>query len=362
MLNLFQAGQTESMSEITNDLFASFDELGGSGMSDTITYTGADGKPVSTSVSNALKSTTEKGISTKAIEKSIKTSFLLDYPSLYSVQNSVTLRDNVLAGGRWVDIYTDADKQANLKAKADSSIDKINLKDTVNIGNDALKGVLISFNDRLEKAVDDKIVKERYDMDIVIPTTYEHRENSKISKGVRPLKRTAENNFTTSYEIFYFGKSANLINNAQELSIYRGSFRNLSSLTGINYTTNGINYATLASDENPSKTPQESTNLQLKSVGASYDLFSTQVEANRGYNLQNTQTEYDSYEENKTYAKRGTECKKRTINIRGWKRFCRQMEHKADENGGYETLSDFAQRRRGGASPLNLDFDLLTNL
>jgi hypothetical protein len=292
MLNLFQAGQTDSMSDITDDLFASFNELGGNGMSDTFTYTGADGKPVTSNVSDALGSTTEKGVSTKTVEKSIKTSFLLDYPSLYSVQNSVTLRDNVLAGGRWVDIYRDGNSttgQANLKAKADSSLDKINLKDTVNIGNDALKGILISFNDRLEKAVDDKIEKEKYDMDIVIPTEY-WKETSfrKRGKCIRQPNR---------YKNYYFGKEASLIANAQELSIYRGTYRNLTGLVGITYPT--LPYS--ATTENPIKSPLDTTNLQNKSIGASYDIFSTQVEGNRAYNLTNTQNEYDRYEENKDF-------------------------------------------------------------
>jgi len=68
-----------------------------------------------------------------------------------------------------------------------------------------------------------EIAKENYDMDIVLPVSYRKEESQKkLSKCIK---------MPTSYEVYYFGKHTNLINNAKELSMYRGTFRNLSSLS-----------------------------------------------------------------------------------------------------------------------------------
>jgi len=48
---------------------------------------------------------------------------------------------------------------------------------------------------------------------------------------VKVCKNKINKYLESKFEVFYFGKSANLIQNAQELSIYRGSFRNLSTLS-----------------------------------------------------------------------------------------------------------------------------------
>jgi hypothetical protein len=175
--------------------------------------------------------------------------------------------------------------------------------------------------------------------------------------------------------VFYFGKSANLIQNAQELSIYRGTFRNLTTLSGVNYPA--IPFVS----NNPIKSNQDTTKLQNKSIGASYDIFSTQVEANRGYNLMNTQQEYERYQENKSYAKWNLVCTKRRPFSRR-KMVCTQVESRPilykdmgngqcspyDKTNGIpinkdednkdvscENLSEFTERRWGGASPVNLD-------
>jgi hypothetical protein len=60
----------------------------------------------------------------------------VDFPDLFATQNGVTMRDNVLAGGRRVETYREdnsATGQAQLAAKVDSSIDIVNLKDKLNL-------------------------------------------------------------------------------------------------------------------------------------------------------------------------------------------------------------------------------------
>jgi hypothetical protein len=154
-------------------------------------------------------------------------------------------------------------------------------------------------------------------MDIVLPVEY-RRETSYRRRG----KCIRQPNLYTNY---YFGKDANLIQNGQELSIYRGTFRNLSTLSGITYpnlpnTTN-----------NPIKATQDTTTLQNKSVGASYDILSTQTEGNRAYNLLNTQDEYDRYEENKTFKedKFKQVCVK-PLKILRVRVYCRQRENQGN--------------------------------
>ncbi|MDR2416444.1 MAG: hypothetical protein LBD75_07825 [Candidatus Peribacteria bacterium] len=293
MLKTFQGTQNEGAATITNDLANVMKELGGS-----LSNENGGTLDIASQIAT-MESSTDKGVSTKVVEKSIKDSFLLDYPKIYSTKNAVTLRDNVMAGGRWLTGYQDEDG-AQLITRTDSSIDKINLKDIVNGGNESVQGALLSFNTALEKAVDKKIEEEKYDMDIVLPVSYATTQAEKVGGckrvlGIKICKNKTNKYLESKYEVFYFGKSANLISSAQELSIYRGSYRNLSTLSGINYTT-------LQSGSNPAKDTQDKTTLSNKSIGASYDIFSTQVEANRGYNLLNTQDEYNNYEKNKQYA------------------------------------------------------------
>jgi hypothetical protein len=170
MLRMFQGTQNEGAAAIANGLADVMKELGGN-----LTDENGNTLDIASEITQ-VESGTEKGLSTKVVEKSIKDSFLLDYPKVYSTKNAVTLRDNVMAGGRRLTGYQD-EEGAQLITTADSSIDKINLKDIVNGGNESVQGVLISFNTALENAVDKKIENEKYDMDIVIPTQYVEKQN-----------------------------------------------------------------------------------------------------------------------------------------------------------------------------------------
>lgn len=339
MLEIFKQNQDSEIKNIVGDLGESIKELGGEGLP-------TDFENISIS--------DQEGMSTKTVERSIKEGFVVNYPSLFSPQNSVAMRDNVIAWGRWIKEYKDSSNQTNLEAKVDSSSNRINLKDTINMGNTNIQGVLINYNNLLEKAIDQKIQKEKYDMDIVIPVQYrKETSRKKLRKCIR---------MPNLYEVFYFGKSASLINDAKELSIYRGTFRNLENLENISFSS-------LKNSTNPTTSKEDTTKTTLKSIGGSYDIFSTQVEGNRGYNLMNTRTEYERYEENKIHAEFTRKCNSR-FKILGIKIYCRQYENvgKGDCNpwdgnpnndGRCETLSAFAERQRGGASPMNLNSEKL---
>ena len=89
--------------------------------------------------------------------------------------------------------------------------------------------VLLDANTLLEKALYDKLNNENYDLHIPIPLVY---EDYQCLPG--PIKR-----IRGRYENFYFGKSAFDINSTQDISIYPGTWKNISSrqnLTSYNYT------------------------------------------------------------------------------------------------------------------------------
>jgi hypothetical protein len=165
MLQLFKGTQDEGVTDIVGGLSDQMQEVGLSGL---------DLGFENMSLAN------QEGISTKIIEKSIKEGFLINYPNLFSPQNGVVMRDNVIAGGRRIKPYQDTQDASNLEAKVDSSINRINLKDTLNMGNETLQGLLINFNTLLEKTVDKKIQTEKYDMDIVVPVSYDTTQAEKV--------------------------------------------------------------------------------------------------------------------------------------------------------------------------------------
>jgi hypothetical protein len=122
MLDLFKGNQDESATELIQGLNADLVALGGSEFPSTT----LDGKEL----------TEKEGISTLTTERSIKEGFLADFPQIFSPVNGETMRDNALAGGRRVETYREGNTQtgqAQLKAKTDSSIDMINLKDSINL-------------------------------------------------------------------------------------------------------------------------------------------------------------------------------------------------------------------------------------
>lgn len=179
---------------------------------------------------------------------------------------SVVQRENALAGGRWVKTITGSDGNVTLIPKVDSSAELIATKDLINGGNLQIQGVLTNFNTLLEQAVDKKIAKERYAMDFVLPVSYQYKERLGTYVDYpwwHPKSDRIEfSDFTTKYENFYFGKRASLIDSARELSMYRGSFRNLSSLQGVKYPE--LPYA--KEQENPVKTAYDKTNFSLSSL------------------------------------------------------------------------------------------------
>lgn len=279
---------------------------------------------------------------TKLLEQKIL-SFIKDYSNLISTPLLQTMNDNLKASNRW--------------DTAESHYQKIHLKDELLLGSKKTNGLLKSINDNLENFVDKKVEKEKYAMHLVVPTLFQ-REKDKKKRFLAKTYYIPE--YKDRYEFFYFWKNANTIRSAQEFSPFRGSYRNLKEIWA---------YSSLLQDSNnPIKSQYDTTNLQKKSIGASYDIFSTQVEGNRGFNILNTETEYALYQKEKTHAEVKRHCKKRRFWLkrsrvpcakreRSWIGTCKPESDNPKDRADCENFAQFGNRVWGGASPLNIDIE-----
>lgn len=226
-----------------------------------------------------------------------------------------------------------------------SVTDKIVQKDNRLLGDldNNVQPLLIQINDVLEKGLNDKIQQEKYYMTVPIPLTELDFEGKK--KWLIQKKCTWKT--YNYYENYFFGKNASSISSAEQTSIFKWTYQNLISISGQNIPTTG------------------------QSIGWSYKVFSTQIEANRGYDFNSTQEELDKYGKYKTNRQslRELTCNKYFL----WRKrlgICmkpktRSVDDSDDEDKCYvndtekqwgcEPLADFSSRLRGGASPLNID-------
>ncbi len=279
---------------------------------------------------------------TKLLEQKIL-SFVKGYSSLISTPLSQTMNDNLKASNRW--------------DTAESHYQKIHLKDELLLGSEKTNGLLKSINDNLENFVDKKVEKEKYAMHLVVPTLFQ-REKDKKKRFLAKTYYIPE--YKDRYEFFYFWKNASTIRSAEEFSPFRGSYRNLKEIW---------TYSSLLQDNNnPIKSQDDASNLQKKSIGASYDLFSTQVEGNRGFNILNTEAEYALYQKEKTHAEVKWHCKKRRFWLkrsrvpcakreRSWVGTCKPESDNPKDRADCENFAQFGNRVRGGATPLNIDIE-----
>ena len=294
----------------------------------------------------SLKNQWSDGMHTaKLVQQEIQDSYLADYDDLFSSTALSTMRENVLAGWRWLRTYENASGQTTLLANVDSSSSMIQLKDTMYLWNDNLQWLLENLNELMEKMIDKKIEDEKYSMDIVIPLEYKKVTWKKIDFKCRSL--------TDRFENFYFGSNARYIESAKELSIYRWTYRNLRNLDGVTYDS-------LLTGNNPVVGQFDKTDVRLKSIWASYDIFSDQAEWNRWYNMFGVDWDMDTYDGNKTTKKRKTEHKGifGRLKRRMWPEVCWNNDTLLKRifkwNDDCESLHEFAKRWWWWASPINL--------
>ena len=170
------------------------------------------------------------------------------------------------------------------------------------------KQKIIDYNDKLEIALDNKIDIEEYDMNVVIPTTIEKWQCKR--NGPDPKKW---------YEVYYFGKPAEEVQNAQDFGIYRGTYLNLRSLGWLqNYDiSTSLDYS------------------QNQSLGWTRWENNREVEAHRWYNF--SLVEYDQQE---------FERLKKMVPYRSWRKKFR------------DNIEAFVTYYRNGFTPLNIDPDV----
>ena len=200
--------------------------------------------------------------------------------------------------------------------------------------------LLIQINDVLESGLNAKIQEEKYYMTIPVPLSRLDFEGEKKRRKDTWKKYDY-------YENYFFGRNANSITSAEQTSIFKGTFQNLTSISGQNITK------------------------ARQSIGWSYNIFSTQIEANRWYDFNSTIEELDRYAKYKTNKQdlRELVCPKylfwrERLNICIKKR-ARWVDDNADGNKCYigdtekqwgcESLTDFSIRNRWGWSPLSMD-------
>ena len=223
--------------------------------------------------------------STKVIQQEIDTSFVSDYNNLFSQVSSSTMRENVFAWWRWIKEYTDKNWEKKMISNSDSTASKIQLKDEILLWNKEFQWLIENLNDLMENMIDKKIEEKNISMDIVVPISYKKLTKKRILlKCVSLLSR---------YENFYFGNNARLIDSAEDLSIYRWTYRNLWSLSWVTYDS-------LLVWKNSIKTDYEKTNLRLRSIWSSYDIFSNQAEWNRWYSMVDVEDDKDVFYANRT--------------------------------------------------------------
>jgi len=292
--------------------------------------------------------------------------FLKPYINLLNPNYLVLMRDNVAAAGRW----NEQNSSGKRLPSVDSHFEKITQRDSriINDLESKFQPLIIEFNNLLESAIDQKIEDEEYYMTVPIIKSYQYVKYENKEKELIPYVYTADRCEKVVDDVFvnfYFGMSLWSVLDAEQLSIYRGTFRN--------YGYVDISDASLSDIQDWPRPVSDLTWLDIskKSVWWSYGIFSLQVDANRAYNLMSASQEATAYVNEKIESNYVYDCGN-WYTIIGFKVFCKRMDlvpgssldDDEDEEGDvdpdlYETTTDFAIRNRGGASVINLDQDLL---
>lgn len=296
-------------------------------------------------VADSLLSDSSENHTTKMIQQEIETSMLADYNELFWKSILSTIRENIFAGWRWVKTGHDSNWKTTRVVDADNSASKIQLKDTMYLWNENLQWLLENLNLMMEKMVDKKIADNKYDMDIVIPVSYEKISGRRISTW---WHRTCYR-FVERFDNYYFWTNARYIDKAQDLSIYRWTYRNISDLDWVTFDS-------LKDSNNPTVGDYDPTNLKLKSIWSSYDIFSNQVEWNRWYMLTDVDKDLNTYYDKRTL-------KDWTVWYRG--RWGKVLDIVWPDSCGWdqicEDLFEFANRWWWWASPVNLDTESVSS-
>ncbi|HKL44560.1 MAG TPA: hypothetical protein VJ892_04785, partial [Candidatus Absconditabacterales bacterium] len=300
--------------------------------------------------------TDEMNTPTMSLEKMVKDGYIKSYSNLIGGTQLDNIVKNVETANRWIESYSGSNDSTKNRTALDTHYLKMEQKDETLLRLDGgLDPLIISFNEALEDIVNEKIEEEKYWLNEVIPLSYLKYDGFEKFPNINSTCTWKE---YEAYENYFFGMNADRINSMEQTSTYKGTYRNYEEID--NLTVEDIQ-----NSEHPSTDISDIISLNNKSIGGSYDIFATQVDANRGYNISNTVKELEIYELNKI-AKReywNTKCEKKFLGI-CWKKRKREPEEGNDDHlcnpgveeevGGCETPAEFGIRNWGGASPLNL--------
>ena len=341
LFDFFQKNDGQKVKEMVNDLEDALKDLGDK-----------------TAISGSFSNSSEAKTPTKMLKKKID-GHLQEYSSSLSVPLQRAIADNIEASNRWT-------------WGADTHQNKLQIKDQLTLWTNEIDGIIRGINDKLEKMVDNKVLTEKYEMKSVIPTLYKKEREHRILVKFWVWRLSFKLPFRVPehkdlFRFYYFWRDSSLLTSAEQSSIYRGTFRNLEKVW---------NYATIINNsDNPAKSNLDQTNLQSKSFWSSYDIFSTQVETNRGFNMMNSKAEYELYSKEKTHASFRSGCVRRYFGLpdwtgrfwipcqkyeRQWEGTCSPQSNDSRDRANCESFQQFWNRVRGWATPLNVDSEKMT--
>lgn len=288
---------------------------------------------------------------TKQIKATIDNWYLSNYTSIFGQKYLKTIKNNVETANRWIEAITWSNWTVSYWDALDTHYIKTEITDeTVLRSNWWVEPFIIMLNNALEEAVDKKVSDEKYRLNEVIPLTYLEYEWDK-----RFLWQCVWQVYN-AYENYFFWKSARFTQSMEETTTYRGTYRNYISI-------DNLTIQDIQNSENPS-TDISGLDLNKKSIGWSYEIFATQVDANRWYNYNNSKKENDMYNETKIakIENRNVNCVSKFLWI------CRKRRWSAESHTNWswcdlsedwdqwwcEDPMEYAIRIRWWASPLNL--------
>jgi len=321
MLDYMKTAVNDSMSGVVNGF------LDSAGSSD-----------LSSSLSSGFNDVWNSQIPTVMLSSVIK-ELIKTYDSLYPGVFMSQMRDNTQAASRWYKKASDG----SIVDAVDSHIGKVELKDSWVLW-DVWSGVsplLVNYNTKLEAKLDEEIVNKQWSLKVPVLDTWSYARYEKKSK-LAGIKKYCSTEQEDSYQNYYFGKKVSDIKDPQDLSIYKWTYRN----------STGLQYEPVYLDAARAKS------WFTQSLGASYGVFDTQIEANRGYNIFSAARESDVYNDNKKPLYISASCSNWSKFL-WWKLYCKSYSFKVDDASKIESPSQFAQRNWWGASSLNLDTWLL---
>ena len=271
MIKVLQWQRNKEIANIMEDLNEAYADLGSTGFE----------------IWDLSVITEDSNTPTMQIKSLLDNWYLSKYSSLFWPKYLKVIKSNVETANRWTEIRTWSNWNQIYSDALDTHYTSAEILDETTLRmNWWVEPFLIMINNALQEAVDTKVENEKYRMNEVIPLTY-----LKYSWLARWLWKCVWDKYD-AYENYFFWENAKYLQSMEDTSTYRWTYRNyiwIDSLT----------IQDIQNSQNPS-TDIPDLDLNKKSIWWSYEIFATQVDANRWYNYNNSLEEYEVYSGNKT--------------------------------------------------------------